>query len=233
MNRTLTILSLICGTTLLFSACAYKPQLTSIPLMERKGDLQIDATISPPTLSFSGAASYAFTDHIAAQVFGDISLSTMYGEGAVGFFNRFRNRIVIESYIGLGGGDFNYSADTKPPRGYRGNYYTGFAQFNIGKKNKRFDYGGGIRMGYVFHDISKIEPDVNGYDVISYYSINSTVIEPNLFMRIGGEYIKFSIQGNYCFLYPWNDRHVKDVTNVLQDCPFNLGVGVSFRIPTK
>lgn len=222
---------------LLFGSCAYKPQLTTIPLMEKKGDLQIDASISPATLSFSASGSYAFTDHIAAQLFGDFSTVMMYGEGAVGFFNGFRNHIVVEGYLGFGGGSFIYNTESDSIH-YEGNHYLGFTQFNIGKRinNRRLhlDFGGGVKIGYLFHNMSITDIEPNSNRVTTYHQINSTVIEPNIVFRIGGKQLKFSIQGNYSLFHQWNHRekliHGK---KLLYACPFNIGLGVSFRIPTK
>jgi hypothetical protein len=237
MNKTVIIFYLICGTMLLSVSCSYKPQLTAIPLLEEKGDLQLDGYLSPITFSASATASYAITNHFAAQVFGDIGGSNMiYGQGALGYFNRFNNRLVIESYTGFGSGHFKYNHNADPSW-YNGNYYLGFTQFNIGKRvsNRlwRFDYGAGVKIGYLLHDVVKkysdpvLDSENEWIDVTSYYKISRTVIEPNLFFRIGGERLKFSVQGNYCFFYQWNHKDES-----LFGFPINTGLGVSYRFST-
>jgi hypothetical protein len=237
MNKAVITFYLICGIMLLSVSCSYKPQLATIPLLEEKGDLQLDGAISPLTLSVSTTASYAITNHFAAQIFGDIGINNMiYGQGALGYFNRFNNRLVIESYSGFGGGYSSVYRDAEPSR-CKGNYYLGFTQKKKKKRvnNRlwRFDYGAGVKIGYLFHDVtishSVLIPD-SEYEwmtVISYHKISSTVIEPNIFVRIGGERLKFSFQGNYCFFHQWNHKD-----ELLYDFPINVGLGISYRFST-
>jgi hypothetical protein len=232
-NKTSIIFFLICGIILFSASCSYKPQLTSIPLLEEKGDLQIAGTLSPATISASLTASYAITDHFAAQIFGDIGANMSFGQGAIGYFNKFSDRLVFENYSGFGYGHSYVYLDAEPSS-ITGNHYLGFTQFNIGENYKSSsltcDYGAGIKIGYLFHNGTTYESimrDIDWIETETPHKMSSIVVEPNLFIRLGGERLKFSIQGNLCFLHSLNHR------NELLYYPFNLGFGISYRFPVQ
>ena len=221
--------------TLLSASCSYKPQLTAIPLLEKKGDMQIDGTLAPYALSTSLTASYAFSDYLAVQVFGDVGGNLMvYGHGALGYFKQFNDRLVFENYTGFG---YGYSKDTRKDYDVeecsgpiKDNYYLGFTQFNLGENWSRrvhLGYGVGIKIGYLFHVHKNVYYDDYWKSNTFSRKINSTVVEPNIFFRIGGKKLKFSIQLNWCFLRQWNYRDY-----YLDYFPANIGIGMSYRFST-
>jgi len=228
-NKSSFIYLMFCGLILLSTSCAYKPQLTSIPLLEKKGDFQIDGTLSPVTISASLTASYAITDHFAVQVFGDASPWSYYGQGAIGYYNHFGNGLILENYIGFG---YGYSNDLFKdlPLSIDENYRMGYTQVNFGKRHNtnpfQFDYGAGIKIGYLQYN-AILHSNYEWIYLNQPVKIITTPIEPNIFIRFGGKHLKFLLQANLCFFHQWNYRN-----KVIENSIFNMGFGISYRFST-
>ncbi len=211
------------------SCIVYHPQTTDIPLINEKNDLRIDAGISFIP-SAHATISYGLTDKIAVQTFGSIGSDDRYFfQGAVGFFKDLGNQKVMELYSGFGYGYGSAYNDANPGDLY-GDYQLYFVQFNYGKIDCKFanmDYGFGIKMGYLHSNLI----DRNYYSFYSEngpfvtFKDNSFLIEPNVFIRLGGERLKFNLKLGGCWIYKF--------TNTDKHLPYsfiNLGVGLNYRL---
>lgn len=208
------------------NGCVYYPQLNDIPLIKEKNDLRIDAGFSSMFSAYS-TISYGLTDKIAVQVYGNY-LHGYHFHGALGYYKNFKEKNVFEAYSGLGYGNGEAYKDANPGH-LTGDYYLPFAQLNYGRVNCRFahlDYGIGLKTGYMtsnFLDKNFYEPN-ESLPYISYKD-NSILLEPTLFMRLGGYRLKFDIKIGSCYIYK--------LTNVDRNLPYshlNFGIGLNYRL---
>jgi hypothetical protein len=211
------------------SCIVYHPQTIDIPLIDKKGDLRIDAGISLIP-SAHATVSYGLTDKIAVQTFGSIgSDERYYFQEAVGYFKDLGNNKVMELYGGFGSGYGSAYKDSNPGH-LRGDYQLYFTQFNFGKIDCNFanmDYGIGIKTGYLHSNLT----DRNYYKFYSEYGPfatfkdNSFLIEPNVFVRLGGKKLKFDLKIGSCWIHKF--------TNMDKYLPYsfiNLGLGLNYRL---
>ncbi|MDR0436702.1 MAG: hypothetical protein LBH22_00210 [Bacteroidales bacterium] len=223
-NQIIIVFSLLmlCGCT------AYYPQLVHIPLIEGQGDLKIDWT---NFLALGGldeedgarhglvggtlTATYGATDWLAVQGYmGFDILGRAHLQGALGIFNKFDNKTVIELYGGYGIGRSGWK-DDKSGNYVDGSYQLTFAQFNIGQNgigSPNLDYGFGLKSGYIF-GTHKAEKQNDGW-----------VVEPSAFLRFGGEKIKISIQVNYLWTKTVSENYYY---------PLGIGFGLHLNLNTK
>jgi len=211
------------------SCGVYSPQTIDIPLINKKKDLRIDAGISIKEFAYA-TVSYGLTDKIALQTFYNKSANDRYFvQGAVGYFKDLGNRNVIELYSGFGYGYTNYYVDPIPAS-LKGYYQLYFTQFNLGKIGCQFanaDLGFGIKAGYLhsnltdFNYFTRYSGNNGPYETLS---DNSFLLEPNVFLRIGGEKLKFSLKLGSCWHYQFThkDKH-------LPINEINLGLGLNYR----
>jgi hypothetical protein len=227
INR-LLIFGLLIVLLIMTSCIVYHPQAIDIPLISEKNDLRIDAGISIVP-SAHATVSYGLTDKIALQAFGSLgSDERYYFQGAAGIFRKYDNQKVIELYGGFGYGYGSAYRDANPGDLY-GDYQQYFLQVNYGKIDCKFanmDYGFGIKAGLLHSNLT----DYNYYDFYSEtgpfttYVDNSLLIEPNMFLRLGGENLKFNIKLGSCW--------INKFTHTDQGLPYsfiNLGLGLNYR----
>ncbi|MCL2683477.1 MAG: hypothetical protein FWE63_08395 [Bacteroidales bacterium] len=215
MKRIKTYIILILPIAL-NSCVAYYPQVVDIPLIEKKGDLRINAGLATPAsfLSAHGTVSYGLTNTIATQVYGSIDLYSRYNiQGAVGYFKKLKSENIIELYGGYGyGNSFDFGDE------YFNNHLV-FAQFNIGKTNQgklNLDYGFSLKGGHLYVDYIKpwcIPRSASGL-----------MLEPSAFFRFGSERMKVGFQFNYLYTKIVEDIHY---------LPFSVGMSVNFNISTR
>jgi hypothetical protein len=227
MNYKFIIFGIIISLTIT-SCMVYHPKMTDIPLISKKKELKVDAGVSIVPSAYA-TISYGLTDKIAIQSFASISDNNIYSfQEAVGYFKDLGNQKVMELYTGFGYGLGRTHNDANPGN-LMGDYQLYFAQFNYGKINCQFahmDYGLGIKAGYLYSDFM----DRNYYD---YYSItgpytsykdHSFLIEPNLFLKLGGEKLKFSLKLGSIW--------INKFTNKDKSFPYtyiNLGLGLNYK----
>lgn len=185
------------------SCTAYLPQTADIPLIEKKNDLRVDAGVST-TENFEGTASlsYGMTKNIAVQVYGTTDfLDRYFFHGAIGYYKKFTNSYVLEIYGGIGNGKGESSNHEKNKFSYA-NFMQYFAQVNYGKsggKNGHWDYGFGVKTGFLHSTIDVEYDEVNWFvddePPINYsYRTDDFLLEPAIFTRVGGEMLKFGIK---------------------------------------
>jgi hypothetical protein len=222
------LLLVIILATILFSGCIYYPQLTDIPLIEEKSDLRIDAGVTMLP-SINTTISYGLTDKIAIQGYGRVSSDEGYMfQAAVGRYHNFRNNTVLEIYggAGIGHGDAFKSATGGH---LHGNYQLYFGQINYGRiatETSNFEIGCGLKSGYMHSRLL----DENYYSpyytqaLPRRYSDDMIFTEPQVFLRLGGKHLRFSLKAGALLMYKF--------TNTAHNFPytkFNVGIGVNYR----
>jgi len=216
---------IIIAFTLPFSSCIYYPKLVDIPLINKKKDLRIDASVSP-LFSANSTISYGLTDKIAIQTYGSIENDLgHYYQGAVGYYKVFKKNTVFELYGGIGNG---YRVAIRDAGGsIKGDFQSYFSQINIGKVNCAYahaDYGFGLKTGILHSNL--LATDYYDINQPTSRSINNQLqVEPELFARFGGNRLKFNVKIGGC----WFSKF----TNTDKFLPYyqwNLGLGLNFRL---
>jgi hypothetical protein len=212
-----------------FTACSvYTNQTVDIPLINKKNELRADAGISIKEF-FYGTISYGLTDKFALQTFYNKSAEgRFFFQNAVGYFRDLGNRNIMEIYSGFAFGYSNTGNHDVPTR-LKGPYQLYFTQFNFGKIDCQFanaDFGIGIKTGFLHSNLENL----NYFTHYSQYNgpfeplvVNSFLLEPNAFLRIGGKKLKFSLKLGSCFHYQF--------TNKDKNLPFdqlNIGLGLNY-----
>jgi hypothetical protein len=209
------------------SCSVYQPNMIDVPLIEGKKDARLDAGISS-LLLFHATFTYGLTKNIAIQTYGSFGESQKYlVHQAIGYFSNLGNNKIMEIYCGYGYG-YGYAYFDPNPGHLYGNYSLYFTQFNFGKidcKSGHTDIGFGIRTGYMHSDF--IDNDYYGiyYPDIDYKTIidDSIVLEPNAFIRLGGEKLKFSLKIGTCLIYKFTNTDKKLPYSIL-----NIGLGFNY-----
>ena len=221
-------------TALLFSLCGcsslYRPQVMSVPLIDRKGELRAD--IGP------GCASVALgvTDHIAAQ--GYVKNNSNEGtklQFAAGLFSPVGNKGVAELYAGYSNtwGDIVSSSGLFTTDYQAGRIQSYFLQGNYGFKRlgqgDHMELGFGLRGGMLLYDVNLKTIEENSSVDEQGNTVTNTVVtqnkdvqgeapflEPSIIWRFGWEHFKINIS------YSWS------ITNKLEIpyTPRSLALGL-------
>lgn len=212
------------------TSCIIYPHTVDIPLIEKKNDMRIDAGISVIP-SAQATVSYGLTDKIAVQTFGSIGPDELYYiQGAVGRFKDLGNHKIMEIYGGFGSG-YGSAYIHDNPGDLSGDYQLYFMQFNYGKNDCKFahlDYGFGVKTGLLHSNLIDRNYYYGGYSAeVPYktYLDNSFLIEPSVFVRLGGERLKFKFQVGGCLLYKFTNTD-----RSLPYYPLNIGLGLNYRL---
>ena len=208
----------------------YTPQTVDIPLINKKNELRADAGISFKEF-FYGTISYGLTDKIALQTFynNSAALGSFFFQNAVGYFRNLGNRNIMEVYSGFAYGYTNTGNHDVPTR-LKGPYQLYFTQFNFGKIDCQFanaDFGIGIKAGYLHSNLENLNYFTHISQYIGPYEplvVNSFLLEPNAFLRIGGEKLKFSLKLGSCLNYQFINKDKNLPIDKL-----NIGLGLNYR----
>ena len=241
MTRLNTYFTIIASLIFLAGCSTYynypqvvSPHAADIPLIKEKGELKVDVGGSFTGVdalrnsnefntedlrilpSVHGTISYGMSNRFALQMHANLSVLSMYYlQTALGLFNGFGNKSVVELYGGYGYGSSIYGNWMKT----NSKYHLPFVQFNIGQTGLgalRFDYGLGIKAGYIY---AHILSDSYYY---TFLKDRSLLVEPCVFFRFGGRKVKFSMRANYF----WTNCDVKDDYYLFS--PFKLSMGANF-----
>jgi len=244
MGKTIRIFCIV--FILILHGCAYYPQLTDIPLISEKGDLQVDAGITT-CISANTTASYGLTDKIAMQVFGNIGPFSYglynkkapqtigyiepdcyYFQIAAGPYKKLKNGNILELYNGIGYGYGEANDEGTHTVGHlTGNYQIVFSQLNYGVTNRRFlnsDVGISLKAGYMH---SKM------LDKNYYWSVESPLapltdhiilLEPTALWRFGEKNLKFGLKAGTVLFYEFTSRNKSFPVG-----PLNIGMSLSYR----
>ncbi len=211
---------------MLSASCGvYHPQMAEIPLIDHKGDVHLSAKIGSPS-TFTVTMSAGVTDHIAVQMYADNSpmASSNYSHFEVGYYG-VSGRSVYELYAGLGYGTSRIH-DVDHVWYTSGKYFIPYIQVNWGLKNlskAHVDLGVSLKTGCIvpeFHIINTISSTYS-WDIKTGY-----LIEPQTFVRFGGERVKFCLQAGYCFTDIFQTSQTHHV-------PYAVGMGVTFFVKPK
>jgi hypothetical protein len=217
----------------LTSCSVYTPQTVDIPLINNKHELRADAGISFKEF-FYGTLSYGLTDKIALQTFINKGANgRFFFQNAVGYYRDLGNRNIMEIYSGFAFGNAETGNHDVPTK-LKGPYQLYFTQFNFGKINCSFanaDFGIGIKAGYLHSDLDNL----NYFTHYSQYAgpyedlvVNSFLFEPNAFLRIGGDKLKFSLKLGSCWHYQFTNKDKNLPVELL-----NFGLGLNYRFGSK
>jgi hypothetical protein len=226
----------ICFVFIFFSVAlcrcsVYSPHLADIPLISEKGEMRFDGGYTWQNM-FYGSLSYGLTKSIALQTFYNKDADNMfYFQNSAGYYRKLGGDAVMEIWAGYGFGHTDIGNHDYPTN-LKGNHSLSFAQFNLGKKTIGFahtEFGFGLKSGWFHADLS----DFNYYALIPYPAnqgpaeplmINSILVEPGIFIRFGGEHLKFCLKTGYCRLFQQNNTK-----KPLPVEPFNYGLGLNYR----
>ena len=226
VNFGLIVIVVLVSSMLL--SCMVHPQMTDIPLINKKKDLRVDAGISAPPAAFA-TISYGLTDKIAIQAFGSIgSDNRYYFQAAGGIYQKRQNHFLMEVYSGFGYGQgeaFILGMDER----LRGNYQIYFGQINYGKvatERSNIEYGFGLKAGYLHSNLIDYNFwEKNETDLFQEYNDENIVLEPSSFVRFGGNRLKITLKcsANYIYKFTHKDKH-------LPYNMFSLGLGINYRL---
>jgi len=182
----------------------YSPHLVDIPLISEKKELRFDAGYNWLNM-FYGSLSYGLTKSIALQTFIDKDAGRMYYfQNSAGYYRKLGADAVTEIWGGYG---FGYTdiGNHDVPTSLKGSYNITFAQINIGRKDigkTHADYGIGIKGGWLHADLMDMNYFTRIYNPYPEppavpLTIDCFILEPNAFIRMGGEHLKFSLKVGY------------------------------------
>lgn len=212
---------------LMMSCVVYYPQTEDIPLIKEKKDLRIDAGVSSH-ISANATVSYGLTKNIAVQAYGNI-MHGQYFQAAMGYYKDLGNKTVFENYYGYGRGFGNAYWSATGGHLY-GNYNLYFTQLNWGKVDCNFancDFGFGVKLGYLHSELTDENYYHNYYDdrfPYRQYTDKSFLIEPKLFIRLGGEHLKFNLKVGSSWIYKFTHQD--------KELPYsfiNIGLGLNYN----
>jgi hypothetical protein len=238
----------------------YIPANTNIPLLDKVGEKQVDLYFSNTGFHFTGnhaitdkyavmvnsSLSYKnFSKHYDVwdflldgtsdeSLFGESEFAHHYNEIGFGRYNLFDSRIKGEFFGGIGYGvakDKLYNDDYNLTYRYDTEYWLGFIQYNMGRKFRKIDIGGGIRVGYSGFNYTFPDEDIT---VLVYKNekFNNFFIEPVFIVKFGNEKIKFVIRVGVSVVQTFNfnrDLNITKGTNYgsLNTTPLHFSVGLN------
>ncbi|OFX88717.1 MAG: hypothetical protein A2W99_04410 [Bacteroidetes bacterium GWF2_33_16] len=238
----------------------YIPANTNIPLLDKKGEKQVDFYLSTTGAQLTG--NYAFSDKYAimatssfsyknfsdyydfwdyvfdgtsseSSFFDESEFAHHYNEIGFGRYNIFDSRIKGELFCGIGYGvakDKLSSDDYIVTYSYSNEYWLGFVQYNFGRRFRKVDIGGGIRVGYSAFSFTFPDEDL---PILVYTTdnFNNFFIEPSFIVKFGNENIKFVIRAGGSLVKTWDFDNNIETTKGMGDFLINTtSVHISFGI---
>lgn len=222
------------------SCIMYHPQTADIPLIEKKGDLRVEASawtsalMTPDAIGGSATVSYGLTDWMAGQLHASLQDGKNYNlQAAAGTYTTFE-RAVLEVYAGVNYGK-SYK-DIGSTRKYTqeiasGSASTYFAQVNFGWNHllkSHLDVGFGLKIGAFNPNYSCIGHGgeaVGKGDLLSEMTQHQALVEPRVFLRVGGESVKLQLGIAYC---QFSGSGFSDNSHFQYD-PLSVSLGLSYR----
>lgn len=234
---------LLIAVTVLTYSCSpirYVPNSVFIPLMQQKGQVSANASLtgSEETAGIELNAAVAVTKYFAlmanySSAGSDNGDNLNLVEFGGGYFKTIGNHGSFETYTGFGRGsvltpgfttytfDNNniYAEHTTP--GYKIHFNRAFLQSTIGYTNRIVDVAGGFRYCYLNYG-----NDFNPYEEqnISGKAKGVHLFEPTVLFRIGYKAVKFSLQ--YTATVDMTKSHLADYSDFKN---FAIGVHLNFN----
>lgn len=228
--RKITFGLLLVVLSLVMTSCwVYRPQLADIPLIDHRGDMRLSCSVNAnpllpykarigrylfPVPGVSSTFSAGLTDKAAVQLYSDLQGEILYSHAAAGLYKSYGGS-VLEGYLGIGCGHGHIYIDAEPASSdvY---YICPFVQVNYGwHLGVHWDAGVSMKTG------DWIPFKIRGAEGESHPS-QAPLLEPQLFVRVGGENTKFLLQVGYTYLVGWPNSHL------LRYFPVTVGMGLSF-----
>jgi len=213
----------------ILGACApiYIPPAAHIPQLEHKGEMQFGLFYGMNGLDMQG--SYAAGDHQAfmatismgsnSDSAGTNKTAHFYGEGAYGVFSangvgRFSAFAGMGAGTGQGQSTWSYNSTSYTEQA-AGTYLRPFLQGNIGLNTGFFDLGLATRLAWVWMTYTSGNQNIPP-------NANALMLEPVLYMGLGGN--KFKVFGQGGFSAPLN-KNMNFGYN-----PIIISLGINFHI---
>lgn len=225
-NRKLFLLSII-----LVTGCSvYTPQPVDIPLINKKKEVRAEFGYCYHEMFF-GSVAAGLTNKLAFQTYFNRSYDSRYFfQNAAGYFKDLGNNKVMEVYGGFAFGRTEAGNHDIPTR-LKGPYQLYFAQFNYGKIDihpANIDLGLGLKLGFLHSDLL----DYNYFTHIDQpidmewlpLVVNNLILEPHVFIRLGGKRLKVNLKAGGCFHYQLDHKD--------KPLPFikvSGGIGINYR----
>ncbi len=236
-----------------FCSCAsmYIPQTPNIPLHKEKGEVNLNIGANTNSFIFSG--SYSFSDKYALMGAANVSygniweqypdLGALLSPGAemiipfggifahynlnmgLGMYKPFSKRRVFELYTG---GEYG-KAVTGRNNSYVNNYGSIYFQANIGRRTRRFEVGGMMKIsGSYMHYQHPEGANMTRTDEFPVFSVQTGCV-----LKTGGEKFKFwfspSINNSYAFV-KGNYEDMELQLNLGKFYTFlNFSIGLTYR----
>lgn len=230
--------------SLLTAGCGiYYPKCVDIPLIQEKGELQLEGAVLPPDNRYDVPAlrasiAYGITDHMAAAASTDPL--RCYSQIMAGSYFPQDGKFIWEIYGGLGYGYGQHYVDHDPGLSSYGKYTIVFLQTDGGWHNlTRFmniDLAFSIKAGLFHNNLSigegteyysdTIDGHAYGYYYTRQHSAieNRLLIEPTAEVRFGWPDFKFNMKAGLSYLigseYSWRPS-------------LGIGFGMSYRFKTN
>lgn len=226
-QKVFSALTLITVMILLNSCTVYVPQPAPIPLFSEEKEFQASAGV---TMFMGGtiSAAYAPANHLGTQIYASVHPGNIaYAQGSIGFWNRSVSNVNFEAYGGFAVGKGFTDRESVDLSNLETQYKLYFTQFNIGQTdigNANIDYGFGLKLGKIDANVEYLDNDFG----IQNSKNGSFLIEPQAFIRLGGEQLKAGFQANSCTLFNSNPQD-KNFFYI----PFTMGISVCYRIAGK
>ncbi len=190
----------------------YIPSMTNAPLFSKKGDAQIETSLS--TTSIQASAGYAFSQNFSLLVAGNLSYGNICNYNDIfteknyestngsylnidltnhGRYSHRNTEVAVGKYNLLHnnkllleafiGGGYGRAVDTD----FQNRYGLGFLQANIGQRFGFIDWGTSCKFASSFHKFQGIDKS----DDLFSSKFTLFHFEPMAFIRIGGDHLKF------------------------------------------
>lgn len=237
----LPMLPLVLLVSLLATGCStYSPVCVDIPLIQHKGDLQMEGAffVNDP-VGVRAAIAYGITDHWAAAVSVDPFPSRNYSQAMMGAYFPVGDRFVWELYCGMGYGECRGLTYYKEDGYYAsGRHRLNFMQVDAGWQNLtnflNLDIAFSLKTGYMFRRLNVGDGWISITDSVSgntnYYESSHTakehclLVEPTVEVRFGWPNFKFNVKAGYAHIFGTKEGRYNS---------FAIGLGMSYRFDTR
>jgi hypothetical protein len=239
------IFSLLTGC----SPCYYVPNAQNVPVFSEKGQANgaLSFQFGPLSTGANVQLALALTDHIGLMAnynhfsgrgesgtwYGDDYSSTSksnMGEAGLGYYHPFQNKMVFETYAGIGASEINTEYERWDGDGSSSVHTTCyFIQPSIAyyKKNIRLAFSSRFRV-INYRDITYNSMLGEGAKlglIDLQQNPAYAFFEPAITFRAGGEKVKFQVQAGFSVIL--------DQSYVMEYDPVNINIGIVFSLPGK
>jgi hypothetical protein len=217
------IVFVIIAAILLFPSCIafYTPPVPHTPLIEKKGDVEIEAGILGGE-GYHASLSYGVSDMLFAQAYATYD---DYYQGAIGYYQTFNEGSkyinVFEFFPAIGYGIVRRNWDINE---LEGNYQIYTGQIVYGIIHDHFEAGVTLKTGLMNTDLEEENwSEYRGYYYIDHNNI-IPLFEPGFFFRFGYKNVKINFQCVHT-LYPYYEYVARGY-----HLNFSLGIAIDFNV---